>query len=71
MPHHHDGDVVLGDQGGDRLQLARRLAHVDRADGNREAPIGVGDGDADPRVAEIEAERPPGAAGLTGLVTHR
>ena len=51
VPHDHEGGAVLGDEGGDRLQLARRLAHVDRADGNREPPIGVGDGDADPRVA--------------------
>ena len=63
---------MLGDQGGDRLQLARRLAHVDRADGNREASIRVGHGDTDPRITEIEAERPAvGVPGLTVLVTHR
>ena len=69
MPQHDDGGVVFSDQGGDRLQLARRLAHMDRADGDREASVGVGDRDADPRVTEVEAERPAvGDARLCGLV---
>ncbi len=59
-PTHDQGGVVFGDQGRHRLELSRRLAHVDRAHRDGEAPLGVRDRDPDACVAEIEAEHPPG-----------
>ena len=59
-------DAVLVDERGHGLELARRLADVDRADRNRHPSFGIGDRDADPGVAEVERPGHP-----HGRVGHR
>ena len=67
-PIDDQGDLVLARRGRRPPHLARRTPDLDRAERQREPPIGIADRDADPDVAEVE---PEDAAGPLGPIRHR
>ena len=61
-----EGHVVLADQLGDGLQV-RRGTGADRSERHRQPAFRIGDRDADPGVAEVQAEDPalPRGSGIS------